>query len=341
MQSTDILEKLKKANLLGKGGASFPVATKWEGAGNAPGDIKYVICNSSEGELGLFKDLYIWRHHMDLVFDGIRYALDFLGKAEAYIHINENYWLELQPSLFNYINNYRWLYDFHISVEKPSYVGGEASALLNFIETGIAQPKPRIQRTVVKGLFDKPTLMQNVETFYDIARVLTDNYDECRFVCIYGKGIKQQVVRTKIETTVAEILKEAKVQPNFDYFVQVGGSASGAVYSSGQLANITLSGMGALEIFDRTSNNLLVFLRRLAIFFQKEACGKCSGKKFASELLQLLEAVNSADQLQRQLPQVLSLVENMYQKTFCHLCKSLKTPVITYCQNILELKDLC
>ncbi|MDR3078518.1 MAG: hypothetical protein LBU15_00570, partial [Rickettsiales bacterium] len=176
-----VIQKLKDAKLLGKGGAAFPTATKWEGVLRAEGDVKYIICNSSEGELGLFKDLYIWREHMDTVFRGIEYALEFLGNAEVYIHINRYYWDELGPRIAEYINNYRWRYGFTVSVENPCYIGGEASALMNIIENGIAQPRPRTHRTVVKGLFGKPTMMQNVETFYDVARVLDGTYDNCRF----------------------------------------------------------------------------------------------------------------------------------------------------------------
>ena len=90
--------------------------------------------------MGLFKDLFVWRNHMDKVFKGVDYAIKFLNcNVEVYIHINRDYLNELQPKLFYYINNYKWSgVKFHISIEEPCYIGGEASALMNIIETGTA-----------------------------------------------------------------------------------------------------------------------------------------------------------------------------------------------------------
>lgn len=338
MDKNLVIQKLRDAKLLGKGGAAFPTADKWEGVANAEGNLKYIICNSSEGELGLFKDLYIWRNHMETVFQGIEYALKFLGNAEVYIHINQDYLNELQPQLFKYINNYKWQYKFHISIENPCYIGGEASALMNIIETGIAQPKPRTHRTVVRGLFDKPTMMQNVETFYDIACILDDKYDSCRFSGIFGDGIEKNfLARHKIDASIEKILQENNVKPNFEYYVQIGGSASGPVYNVNQLNDVIMTGAGSIEIFDINKRGFLTFLKRLGNFYQKEACGKCKGKEFATNLNQLIAGLNSDQEAIDNLQNMLKFINDMNKKTFCKLCKSFKIPFISYCNNILNL----
>ncbi|MDR2777935.1 MAG: hypothetical protein LBB13_00295 [Rickettsiales bacterium] len=338
MEKEIVLQKLKDAKLLGKGGAAFPTATKWEGVLNAEGDIKYIICNSSEGELGLFKDLYIWRNHMSTVFRGMEYALKFLGNAEVYIHINENYLNELKPKIFEYINNYRWDYRFHLSIENPCYIGGEASALMNIIENGVAQPRARTHRTVVKGLFDRPTMMQNVETFYDVARVLDGTYDYSRFSCIFGDGVENKfVLRHSIDASVSNILVDGGINPNFDYCVQLGGGACGYVYSRSQLDRVTMVGAGAIEIFDRNKRGFLQFLRRLGDFYQRESCGKCKGKEFATDLNNLIKTFENEQQAIENAANVMVFVDNMNKKTFCGLCKSLKTPIKTYCNNILGM----
>ncbi|MDR3289780.1 MAG: hypothetical protein LBT02_00665 [Rickettsiales bacterium] len=333
MDKNVVIEKLRNANLLGKGGAAFPIADKWNGVKNAQGDIKYIIINSSEGELGLFKDLYIWRNYMDKVFGGVRYAIEFLNCPVAvYIHINEEYYEELRTQLYRYINDYKWSgIKFHISIEKPCYVGGEASALLNNIENGICQPKPRIHRTVEKGLFDKPTMMNNVESFYDVCRVLDDDYDDCRFYGIWGDGIRQKFIhRTKIDASIATILKEAKIEPNFDYFVQIGGGASGVVHDSSQLDLIKMIGAGSIEIFDKSKRSYETFLKRLINFYAEEACGKCNGKKFAIKLKEMVdEGIYDGNKL-------LPIIMDMNTKTFCKLCKGLKTPFLSYHQNIVK-----
>jgi NADH:ubiquinone oxidoreductase subunit F (NADH-binding) len=331
MNREDIITKIRDANIFGKGGAAYPTADKWEGVLKAEGDKKYIIVNSSEGELGLFKDLYVWRNHIDKVFGGIDYGIKFLNcPVEVYIHINQDYYNELQSSIFYHINNYKWTgVKFNISIENPSYIGGEASALMNIIENGIAQPKPRTHRTVEKGLFEKPTMMNNVETFYDVCKVLDGTHDNKRFWGIWGDGIdKKNVVRADVNSTIKEILDENKIKPSFDYYVQVGGGASGAVYNNDQL-EITTKSAGGIEIFDKNKRNFEFFLKRIGNFYEKESCGKCAGKKFATSLNELIQNGNT------NIDDLLPFVLDMNKKTFCKLCKSFKTPFFTFCKNIL------
>ncbi|GMO62892.1 MAG: NADH-quinone oxidoreductase subunit NuoF [Rickettsiales bacterium] len=329
----NVIKKIKEAGLLGRGGAAFPVADKWSGVKNATGDVKYIIVNSSEGELGLFKDLYVWRNHIDKVFGGIRYAIDFLDcPVEIYIHINQDYYEELKPAIYSYINNYKWTpVKFHFAIERPCYVGGEASALLNNIETGVLQPKPRLHRTVEKGLFDKPTMMNNVETFHDVCRVLDGDYDNSRFYGIWGDGVEQKFIfRGGVDLTIAEILKQADIDPDFDYFVQIGGSASGPVHNSEQLNAVKMVGGGGIEIFNKAKRSYSIFMKRLTQFYADESCGKCNGKKYATELNDMVQADNFNEK------KITEIITNMNTKTFCKLCKSLKTPYFTYHQNIMK-----
>ena len=96
MDKNLVVEKLRNAGIFGKGGAAYPTGDKWQGVGEAEGDKKYIIVNSSEGEMGLFKDLYVWRNHMDKVFKGIDYGIKFLNcDVEVYIHINMKYLVHL------------------------------------------------------------------------------------------------------------------------------------------------------------------------------------------------------------------------------------------------------
>jgi NADH:ubiquinone oxidoreductase subunit F (NADH-binding) len=338
MNKEETIQRLKNSEVLGKGGAAFPVWQKWEGCGAAEGDFKYIICNSSEGELGLFKDLYVWRNHMDKVFKGIDYAVDFLGKSEVYIHINRDYFNELQGQLYKFINDRKWKTIFHINIEENCYIGGEASALMNIIENGVAQPRLRTTRTVVKGLFEKPTLMQNVETFHDIAMILDGVYDNCRFSGIFGDGIEEKfVARHNVKASIKNILEDNKIRPTFDYFVQIGGSASGLVLNSEQLDDYTMIGAGSIEIFDKSKNNLLTFLDRLGNFYEKESCGKCMGKKFATNLNGFIKVLENEEMVISNIPNITAFVEDMNRKTFCKLCKSFKQPFDSYCKNILGI----
>jgi NADH-quinone oxidoreductase subunit F len=332
----EVLQKLSSANLFGKGGAAFPTATKWEAVLAAEGAKKYIIVNSSEGEMGCFKDLYIWRNHMDKVFGGISYGIKFLNcPVDVYIHINADYLDELRPQLMHSINDYKWSgVKINLSIEKPTYIGGEASALINYIETGTAQPRPRTKfRTTEKGLFESPTMMNNVETFYDVCRILDGDYDNSRFIGIFGDGIEKKfVIRHKISESIASPISQLKLGFD-DYYVQVGGSASGAVYDKSQIKDVKLDekgGVGCLEIFDKKKRDFSAFMRRLADFYAQEGCGKCGGKGFATALK---EKVYASPVVAPE--EILPFIEDMARKTFCKLCKSIKTPFVTYCNNLL------
>jgi len=337
MNKDEVVQKLREAKLLGKGGAAFPTADKWQGVGESEGTSKCIVVNSSEGEFGLFKDLYVWRNHMSQVFRGIDYGIQFLNcDVDVYIHINKDYFEELRSQIFYHINDRRWneLARFYVSIEEPSYIGGEASALMNFIETGIAQPKPRTTRTVVKGLFDKPTMMNNVETFFDVANILDGTYDGCRFCGIFGDGVKKVVVRHKIDNSVAQILKDNNIKPNFDYYVQIGGGASGTVYNKTQLDTVMITSSGSIEIFDKSKRGFLAFLKRMGNFYARESCGKCMGKKFATSLNEKIQSYTIDADIN--IDELLPIINDMNKKTFCKLCKSFRAPFVSYCNNVLN-----
>ena len=212
---------------------------------------------------------------------------------------------------------------------------------MNIIETGVAQPKPRIHRTVVKGLFEKPTMMNNVETFYDICRILDEDYDNCRFSGIFGDGIEKKFAgRHKIEENIYDILKNNGIELDENYFVQIGGSASGPVYNINQLKDIIMTGAGSIEIFDKRKRNFLDFIQRLGVFYAKESCGKCKGKEFSTNLNELIKTFKTETEAIENIDNMLSFINDMNKKTFCKLCKSLKTPFITYCKNILNITNI-
>lgn len=97
--STNLLEKIKKAGLVGRGGAGFPSHIKWSAVKNAKSDTKYVICNASEGELGIFKDFYILKNFPEKVFKGMMLAMDFVETKEGFVNMNENYYNRLQKKI--------------------------------------------------------------------------------------------------------------------------------------------------------------------------------------------------------------------------------------------------
>ena len=195
MKQQNLITKIKKAKLVGRGGACFPVATKWEAVKKAKGHAKgragkpkYVICNASEGELGVFKDFYILNKHLDDVGKGMVLAMDYLKTKEAYFNLNQDYYKKLIHKLDKVLLPYEKKgYRFKIYEEKPSYIGGEETALLNAIEGKRLEPRRKPPYPVDVGLFGKPTIVNNVETFFNVAKVAKGKFEPKRFYCLSGK----------------------------------------------------------------------------------------------------------------------------------------------------------
>jgi len=121
----DIVEKIEKAGLTGRGGAGYPTAKKWQEVAKAVGDKKFVVCNASEGETGLFKDIHILTNYPDMVVKGMVLALDHLHAKDAYFNLNKRYYRLIRSKLEPIIKEYNDKgYNIKIFVEEPSYIGG-------------------------------------------------------------------------------------------------------------------------------------------------------------------------------------------------------------------------
>lgn len=331
---TSLLKKIEDAKLVGRGGAGFPTHIKWNFVEKAKGTKKYVICNASEGEIGLFKDIYILDHFTEDVFEGMRLAMDFLGTKHAWFNMNANYYRNLQNKLEEQIAKYKKMgYDFRIFQEKPSYIGGEETALLNAIEGKRAKPRLKPPFPAEKGLFGKPTLVHNVETLYNICQVNRGDFKDNRFYCLLGPVCYPGVYELPAEMTLHEVMKNTNNIPEFDYFVQIGGSASGIVYNSEQLKTEKMSGGGSIEVYpaDTPPKEMLI---KWFEFYARESCGKCTPCREGT--YQLHKLIQNCRQIPwKQITEILDLLEDA---SFCALGKSVPTAVRTYCENVLGKK---
>jgi NADH:ubiquinone oxidoreductase subunit F (NADH-binding) len=264
--------------------------------------------------------------------------MDFLKTKEGYIHINKNYHKELASDIQKEINNYKG-YNIKFFVEEPCYIGGESSTVLNLIEKNLAQPRSKKTRTAEKGLFEKPTVIQNVETLYDIARVDAGTYDGKRFSGIYGDGVKRKkVVAHDAKATIKKILKDAEMMPDFDFYVQIGGGASGPVLDKKQIGKQIMTGAGSIEIFDKKKWNDLKFLRRLFKFYAKESCGKCAPCREGSfQLNKLVKKAKSEKDIDWK--EIKKIYELMGKTSFCGLGRGIFEPLDTYIKNVKKKKD--
>lgn len=341
----DIIKLIKKAGLRGRGGADFPVAKKWESVASAIVSSKKktaIVINCSEGEPGVFKDAYILKNYLTDFFLGLREAINFFGKeniSNIYFFTSREYAKKFLLSIEKELNKKEnkviknlWrlsLKDGH------SYISGEESTILNIIEFSLVEPRLKPPYPSEKGLFDCPTLVNNLETFYSVGLISQGKYKHERFYSISGKTKNSGIYTFSEKATVEEILKKSNNLPKRDFFVVAGGNMSGEALNSHQLKR-PVGGAGSIKIFLATENPRVVVQEWLE-FYVKQSCGKCTPcREGTYQLLELFKK-NPVDFLKFK-GEVRDLIDNLSTSSFCTLGSSLPTPLNSYAQNILKIK---
>lgn len=324
----NVLEKIEAVDLTGRGGACFPTALKWKMTQEAKAEKKYVVCNASEGEPGVKKDEHIFKHYAEELIDGIKIAVRFLGARKGYIYINDRYYDKYNIKLRKLID------DFPIEVfRKPhrgGYVGGTETGVLNAIEGRKIEPRLKPPFPVTNGLWHYPTLVNNVETFYHVALIMAQKYHKRRFYTISGDCLWDGVYEFSEDESIENILKRSRNYPDFDFFVQVGGDASGLVLNKDQL-NQNASGAGSITIHSILKHQPIELMRQWANFYKNESCGQCTPCREGTFRLSIL--LNS-DKPKWQV--VADLIHNLKTSSFCGLGYSLEPPFSSYIKNVFS-----
>lgn len=295
----DFIEQLKQSGLIGRSGSNFPVRKKWEAVKNSQSNKKFVICNASEGEPEVTKDAFILENYLDEVINGIKIALSETGSQTAYIYLNKNFYSKYKNKIQEIVEN------SPIELcEKPNgYLAGEETSILNVIEgkstKGRIEPRIKPPFPTEKGLWERPTLINNVETFYWVSKIAKGEYQNKRFYCISGQIINKGVFELPENYTIEQILKETKNYPDFPFFLQVGGGAVGEILLSNEL-NQPIKGLASIIIFNKETANPLELMKKWAEFLGNENCDKCApcreGLYRIKEILQQIEDKPSGSQ---------------------------------------------
>jgi len=203
-----MIPKLKKENLLGRSGSDFPVYLKWKKIKSSKEKTKYIICNASEGDPQTKKDYYLLKKYLKDIINGIEIAIKELEVKTAYIYINKKYYDEFKEDLIKLTINL----PIELVRKPEGYLKGEETVIINIIEEKPAVPKIKPPYPTEQGLFEKPTLIHNVETFYCISKIYKNEYKKERFYYVNNKTFK-----LKDNSTVKEILTNTKNFPKFDF----------------------------------------------------------------------------------------------------------------------------
>jgi NADH-quinone oxidoreductase subunit F len=312
MTSEDIIAEVKKAKLLGRGGAAYPAGSKWEHLLHIPETPKYIVCNADEGEPGTFKDRLIMDKLPLKLIEGITIAgLTFRAKA-GYIYVRGEY-RKIQKQLLTAIENARsarflggnilgtgFNFDIHVISGAGAYVCGENSALLNSTEGKVGRPRIKPPHLAEVGLFLRPTLVNNVESLASIPAIVNMGGDEylnighpdsggTKLICLSGHARNRGVFEIPLgKVTLRDIIYDPELGGGIAggkklKFFHLGGQSGpiggpdllDTVYSYTDLKKDGLSvGSGAVVVMDETVP-IIEYLQCVSEFFVHESCGKC------------------------------------------------------------------
>ncbi len=309
MQPIDVIAEVKTSGLLGRGGAAFPTGVKWESTARAPGSPKYIVCNADEAEPGTFKDRTMMEFVPHRLLEGIIIGAYAIGANKGYIYIRGEYRRQIQIMqhaieeareagyLGDHILNSPFSLDLEIRRGAGAYICGEETAQFESIEGKRGFPRIKPPFPTTHGLFGKPTVINNVETFcnipiivgmgaQDYRKIGTEGSPGPKLFCVSGDVVRPGLYEVPFGITFRHLLEDLAggIRDGHRFQAALFGGAAGK-FISPDLLDIQLSfegmrplgiplGAGAIMIFDET-RDLRDILLRLGHFFMEESCGKC------------------------------------------------------------------
>jgi NADP-reducing hydrogenase subunit HndC len=309
MTPEQVLEEVKKSNLRGRGGGGFPAGRKWEECRNAPGEIRYVIVNADEGDPGAYMDRSLLEGNPHSVLEGLIIGAYAIGSHEGYIYVRQEYPLAVENVYIaiQQAEEYGFLgknilgsgFDFTVKVHRGAgaFVSGESSALMTALEGKVGEPRPKYIHTAIKGVWDRPSNLNNVETWATVPLIINKGADWFRSIgtegskgtkifSLVGKVNNTGLVEVPMGMTLREIIfnigggirdgKKFKA-------VQTGGPSGGVIPEKyidlpidfDELSKVgSMMGSGGMIVMDEDTC-MVDTARYFLNFLADESCGKC------------------------------------------------------------------
>lgn len=364
MTPDEVIEIIEKSGLRGRGGAGFPTGKKWALTKAAVGDQKYVVCNADEGDPGAFMDRSILEGDPHSVIEAMMIAGYAIGANQGYIYVRAEYPIAVERfgTAIKQAREYGILgkgifgtnFDFDIDIRlgAGAFVCGEETALLESIEGRRGQPRVKPPYPANSGLWGKPTLINNVETYANITRIIlngadwyssigTENSKGTKVFALGGNVVNVGLVEVPMGTTLREIVYDIGGGiPNGRDFkaAQTGGPSGGCIpkehldtpidYES--LKSIgSMMGSGGLIVMDDTK--CMVNLAKFYLNFTvDESCGKCTPCRIGTKrMLELLEKITEGEAELEDLEKLEELAINIPKTAICGLGQSAPNPVLS------------
>ncbi len=364
LSPNEVVELVKKAGLRGRGGAGFPTGTKWDFAAKQQSDQKYVCCNADEGDPGAFMDRSILEGDPHSVIEAMTIAGYAIGSNQGYIYVRAEYPIAVKRLqiaidqakqhglLGNNIFGLEFCFDLELRLGAGAFVCGEETALMTSIEGKRGEPRPRPPFPAVKGLWQKPTILNNVETFANIPAIIlngvewftkygTQKSKGTKVFAVGGKINNTGLVEIPIGTTLREILYDIGGGiPNGKEFkaAQTGGPSGGCIPKSHldtpmdydtliQLGS--MMGSGGLIVMDED-----ICMVDIAKFFLEftvdESCGKCPPCRIGTKrMLEILERITGGKGEMEDIEKLEILARNISISALCGLGQTAPNPVLS------------
>jgi NADH:ubiquinone oxidoreductase subunit F (NADH-binding)/(2Fe-2S) ferredoxin/Pyruvate/2-oxoacid:ferredoxin oxidoreductase delta subunit len=372
MTPEDVIRQITASGLRGRGGGGFPTGIKWESCRKAPGDTKYVICNADEGDPGAFMDRSLIESDPHSVLEGMIIGAYAIGTSQGYIYIRHEYPLarERLSIAIKQARDYGLLgkdifdmgFDFDVEIVRGAgaFVCGESTALMASIEGRVGEPRAKYIHTVEHGLWNRPTCLNNVETWSNVPQIILRGADwfasigtgdvsespwggskGTKVFSLAGKVNNIGLVEVPMGITLRDIIfaigggisngKKFKA-------VQTGGPSGGFIPEElldlqvdyEQLTQAgSMMGSGGLVVVDE-DNCMVDMAKYFLAFTQEESCGKCTPcREGTKQMLEILIRISEGKGTEEDLPLLEDLSEFVIDTSLCGLGLSAPNPVLT------------
>jgi len=364
MKPEQVVEEITRSGLRGRGGGGFPTGRKWKTCRNAPATPKYVLCNADEGDPGAFMDRAICEGDPHAVLEGMVIGAYAVGAAEGHIYVREEYPLAVERLqgaieqarqrglLGENILGSGFSYDIRVARGGGAFVCGESSALMKSVAGEVGEPRAKYIHSVIRGLHDRPTVLNNVETWADVPWIITEGAEKfaalgterskgTKAFSLVGKVRNTGLIEVPMGMTLREIIYDVGggiIGDRPFKAVQTGGPSGGCLpasqldqpvdFDSLTKAGSMMGSGGMIVMDDRTC--MVDVARYFLRFLKEESCGKCVPcREGVHQLHAILERICTGQGQPDDIRKIEALSDVIVKASLCALGKSAPNPVLS------------
>ncbi|MCR4436112.1 MAG: NADH-quinone oxidoreductase subunit NuoF [Clostridiales bacterium] len=367
----DVVEEVKKSGLRGRGGGGFPTGVKWEAGMKARGEGKYIVCNADEGDPGAFMDRSILEGDPHSVIEGMMIAGYAIGASKGYVYVRAEYPLAVERLgtaimkareaglLGRNILGSGFEFDIEVRIGAGAFVCGEETALMASIEGQRGEPRQKPPFPFQRGLFGKPTIINNVETFANIPPVIlngsswfaaigTDGSKGTKVFALAGDINNTGIVEVPMGATLGDIIFDigGGIPKNKEFkAVQTGGPSGGCItrkHLNTPVDYDSLAGLGAVMgsggMISMDEDTCMVDMARFFMeFVQDESCGKCTPCRLGTKrMLEILERIAKGQGQEGDIEILEELGGIIKDTALCGLGQTAPNPVLSMIKNFRD-----